>query len=248
MKTYIVEDESLARDRMTELIDNSIHDIEVIGSADTGKASIQEINKLKPELVFLDIQLLDMTGFQVLEHLIYKPLVIFTTAYHSYAIEAFDHLAVDYLLKPIAQEKFDQSLKKLFSLMDRSTTKDFSNLGQLINQKKAKRTTISIKKNDKIILVDLDVIAYAASEDKYVQIVLQNNKKYLITKSLSNLISEFPDNFLRVHRSYIINCIKVYEIHKHFKGRYVFKLSDNDRTSITSSESYLSDIKRKFDL
>jgi len=248
MKAYIVEDEVLATNRMNQLISENLHDIEVVGSSQTGKHAIKEINATKPDLLFLDIQLLDMSGLDLLKHLVYQPFVIFTTAYREYAIEAFDHFAVDYLLKPISQDRFDTAIKKLLTLKDKSTLHTNPKFEPKQEKKIKKRTSFSIKKNDKIILVDIDNVAWIKAEDKYVEIGEKNGKSHLLSKTLKNLIEELPENFIRIHRSYIINKNYVYEIHKHFKGRYVFKLSDTDRSSITSSETYLAEIKRKFDL
>lgn len=245
MTTYIVEDEKLAADRMMQLINNSLHDIKVMGTSQTGKQAVKEINMLKPEVIFLDIQLLDMTGFDVLSHLVYQPYVIFTTAYNQYAVDAFSHIAVDYLLKPLTQEKLDQAIKKLQTLKDRSL--QTSNTVQISQPKIKKRTSFSIKKNDKIILVDIDNVAWCEAADKYVEIGEKNGKIHLITKTLKQLEKELPEQFVRIHRSYIINKDFVYEIHKHFKGRYIFYLNDKDRSSITSSESYAAEIKERFD-
>ncbi|MFT6334073.1 MAG: two-component system LytT family response regulator [Halioglobus sp.] len=248
MKAYVVEDEKLASNRLKQLILNGIYDLEIIGESQTGKQAIKEINKLKPELIFLDIQLLDMTGFDVLQNLVYQPYIIFTTAYHQYAIDAFDHFAVDYLLKPIEQDKFNRSLNKLLKMKDKTSMQSYDSVNTLIKQKATKRTSFSIRKNDKITLVDIDNVAWIKSEDKYVKIGVKNGKTHLLNKTLKQLENELPESFFRIHRSYIINKDFVFEIHKYFKGRYVFKLNDNDRSSITSSASYLIGIKEKFDL
>jgi two-component system LytT family response regulator len=248
MKAYIVEDEKLAGNRLKQLILDGTHDLEIIGESQKGKEAIKEINSLKPELIFLDIQLLDMTGFDVLQNLVYQPYIIFTTAYHQYAIDAFEHFAVDYLLKPIEQDKFNKSIKKLLKMMDKTSMQSFDSVNTWIKQNVKKRTSFSIKKNDKITLVDIDNVAWIKAEDKYVEIGEKNGKSHLLNKTLKLLETELPENFVRIHRSYIINRDFVFEIHKYFKGRYVFKLNDNDRSSITSSESYLSEIKEKFEL
>lgn len=248
MKSYIVEDEKLAGNRLKQLIKDGIHDLEILGESQTGKQAIKEINRFKPELIFLDIQLLDMTGFDVLQNLVYQPFVIFTTAYHEYAIDAFDHFAVDYLLKPIDQDKFNNSLKKLLKLRDKTSIQTYDSMNTWIKKESRKRTSFSIKKNDKITLVDIENVAWIKADDKYVEIGEKSGKSHLLNKTLKQLENELPDSFVRIHRSFIINKDYVYEIHKYFKGRYVFKLSDNDRSSITSSESYLSEIKEKFEL
>lgn len=248
MKAYIVEDEKLAGNRLKQLILDGIHDLEIISESQTGKKAIKEINQLKPEVVFLDIQLLDMTGFEVLKNLVYQPYIIFTTAYHQYAIDAFEHFAVDYLLKPIDQDRFNKSINKLLKMKDKTSIQSYESVDNWIKQKTKKRTSFSIKKNEKITLVDVDNVAWIKAEDKYVEIGEKNGKSHLLSKTLKQLESELPESFIRIHRSYIINRDYVYEIHKYFKGRYVFKLNDTDRSSITSSESYLSEIKEKFEL
>ena len=124
----------------------------------------------------------------------------------------------------------------------------FESVNTWIKQKAKKRTSFSIKKNDKITLVDIDNVVWIKAEDKYVKIGEKNGKTHLLNKTLKQLENELSESFVRIHRSYIINKGFVFEIHKYFKGRYVFKLNDNDRSSITSSESYLTEIKEKFDL
>src|SRR5689334_1335908 len=112
-KAIVIDDEPAARRLMKNLLLEHNDTIEVIAEAGTGKEAIAKIEELKPELIFLDIQMPDLTGFEVIEKLTHKPNIIFTTAYEQYAIKAFETFSIDYLLKPIKEERLQQSIDKL---------------------------------------------------------------------------------------------------------------------------------------
>lgn len=247
MKAIVVEDEYPALNRMKELIEASSHQIEWVKEAMTGREAISLINANKVDVIFLDIQLPDMMGFDILPHLSYNPLIIFTTAYHEYALKAFEYYAIDYLLKPVTQERFDRAIQKLIDLKPSNPLESFGKIEEWMRQQiKQKNQSFPIKKKDRIILIDYDDIVYLKAEDKYVNVVLKTGEKHLITRSLTQLELEFPEGFLRVHRSYIVNRHFVYEIHKHFKGRFVLKLSDRANNSITTGEMYGAKVKGAF--
>ena len=110
-RAFLVEDEAPARLRVKKLLSNYSTEVEIVGEADHGRAAIAKIEKLKPEVLFLDVQLPDMTGFEVLEKLSYQPMVIFATGYEAFAIQAFETCSVDYLVKPFDQERFEKAIQ-----------------------------------------------------------------------------------------------------------------------------------------
>src|ERR1700745_848565 len=112
-KAIVIDDEPAARRLMKNLLQEHIDVIEIIDEAGTGKEAIEKIERLKPDLIFLDIQMPDLTGFEVIEQLNEKPNIIFTTAYEQYAIKAFENFSIDYLLKPIKEERLEQAINKL---------------------------------------------------------------------------------------------------------------------------------------
>ena len=248
MKTAIlIEDEFPARLRLKQLLENSKSEINLLAEADTGKIAIELIEEKKPDLIFLDIQLPDMTAFDLLKKLSYKPWIIFTTAYSEYALKAFENLAIDYLVKPIEQIRFDQAIEKLSKWEDPKNL-DLSLMKDLIqNLNKPKPAlSLSIKKKDKIILVDFDHVSYFQSADKYVNVYLKNGDKHLLSKTLNQLSSTLPKNFIRVHRSYIVNISLITEIQKYFKGKFILQLNDSQLTKITTGETYTIVIKEEF--
>jgi len=245
-RTIIVEDEALARARLRKHLANHTNLITVIGEADNGEDGLQLINSEKPDLIFLDIQMPVMTGFEMLRSLDHMPKIIFTTAYEEYAIKAFEENSVDYLLKPIRAERLEKALDKLQQMAGASTQAvDFSNLLQQLNQVKQAPafTSITITSGDRIIPIPLENVAFFHAEDKYVFLHDFHGKKYIVDYTLSALQEKLPDQFTRVHRAHIINRDKVLEIRKGFNGRFVFRMINPDKTRIESGTSYSSKIR-----
>ena len=143
-KAFIVEDEPLASIRLQKMLETYVDTITLIGEANQGALAIEQIEKLRPDAVFLDIQLLDMTGFEVLNHLTYQPFVIFTTAYEQYAIQAFDTYAVDYLVKPYRLERFKRAIDKLLKFGKDSSKIDFQQLEQIIHPEEKNTPSFSL--------------------------------------------------------------------------------------------------------
>lgn len=245
IKAIIIDDERLARKRVRELLAKYPAEIQLVGEADNGATAIAVIEKEQPQLLFLDIQMPDMSGFEMLEQLSYQPRIIFTTAYQKYAIEAFEKLSIDYLVKPLTEERFDKAIEKLRLLQSDIKKEDVQQLLDLIkNQAKPKKTfSLPIKKGDKIILVDYEDIAYLNAADKYVNVVLINGQIYLSNKTMTQLEIMVPDTFIRVHRSYLINQNYIAEIEKYFKGTLILTLSDKNKTAIKTGETYSENVK-----
>lgn len=242
-RSVVVEDEQLASQYLCELI-RSHSDISIIGSADVGHKAITLINKERPDLVFLDIQLPDMTGFEVLEQLDYQPMVIFTTAYEKYAIQAFESFCVDYLVKPITPDRFHQSLDKL-SRIQQPQSLDFNKLTIALQALKDEKkiSAIPITIGDKIILVECESITHISGEDKYVRLHTTSGKSHLSNKTLNQMASNLPMNFIRAHRSHIINKDHITEIRKYFKGNLMLHMADTDGSIITTSSQYKDSVK-----
>jgi len=244
-KAFIIEDEFPARQRVKKLLNEYSTDVNLIGEADNGKNAIEQIALLRPDVLFLDIQLPDMTGFEILAALTYQPLVIFTTAYEDYAIKAFESYSIDYLVKPFDANRFQQAMDKLKKMGTQQKSVDFQNLEKLLQQHQSKITPISlpIKKGDKIILLDHEDIIYLKAEDKYVRIFTKNGKDHLSEKSMIKLEEKLPDIFIRVHRSFMVNRNYIAEVRKYFKGKLILQLRDKEQTTITTGEKYSSHVK-----
>jgi len=249
-KTIVIDDEPAARRLMKNLLQEHSDVVEIIGEASNGKEAIEKIGKLKPDLIFLDIQMPDLTGFEVIEQLNEKPNIIFTTAYEQYAIKAFETFSIDYLLKPIKEERLAQSIEKLKKFGRFNQSIDVNGLQEIIRQFQApkKATALPIKTGDRINLIRYENIAYLEAQDKYVCVFTLEGQKYLTDQSLTILEEKLPSSFCRIHRSYIINKEKIREMHRHFSGRYLFVMDDKALTRITSGRTYQDVFRSEFGL
>jgi two-component system LytT family response regulator len=249
-KAIVIDDEPAARRLMRNLLQEHSDIVNVIGEAGNGREAIQKIEELKPDLIFLDIQMPDLTGFEVIEKLNHKPNIIFTTAYEQYAIKAFETFSIDYLLKPIKEERLQQSIGKLKAFGKMDSPIDVSGLQQIIQQFRApqKATALPIKTGDRIVLLRYENIAYMEAQDKYVFVFTYDGQKHLTDQSLTTLSEKLPSQFHRIHKSYIINKERIREMHRHFNSRYLFIMEDKTGTRITSGRTYHDAIRSEFGL
>jgi two-component system, LytTR family, response regulator len=249
-KAIVIDDEPAARRLMKNLLQEHAAVVQVIAEAGNGKEAVQKIEELNPDLIFLDIQMPDLTGFEVIEKLSRKPNIIFTTAYEQYAIKAFETFSIDYLLKPIKEERLSQSIEKLKQFGRLNTSLDVAGLQEIIRQFQAptKTTALTIKSGDRIILLRFETIAYLEADDKYVYVYTADGQKYLTDQSLASLSEKLPSQFYRIQKSYIINKDKIREMHRHFNGRYLFIMDDKAGTRLTSGRTYHEEIKTEFGL
>ena len=247
-KAIVIDDEPAARRLMRNLLLEYKEMVQVVAEAGTGKEAVEKIEELNPDLIFLDIQLPDLTGFEVIEQLSRKPNIIFTTAYEQYAIKAFETFSIDYLLKPIKEERLQQSMQKLkdFGRLNRSI--DVSSLQEIIRQIQSppKTTALSIRTGDRITLLRFENIAYLEAQDKYVYIYTNDGQKFLTDQSLNALLDKLPAQFYRIQKSYIINKDRIKEMHRHFNGRYLFIMDDQPASRLTSGRTYHDGIKTEF--
>ncbi|MEO6684370.1 MAG: response regulator, partial [Dyadobacter sp.] len=213
IRTLLVDDEDIAIYRLKKAL-GSYSQIKIVGEANDGKTAARLINDLRPELVFLDIQMPEMNGFEVLDYLDYLPLIVFVTAYEEYAIKAFEKNSLDYLLKPVENERLAVTVKRV---LENKTGEEnvLEKIKSLIGENRPKDniTTIPVKSGNKITLIAVSDICFFEAKDKYVFIHTADGEK-LVDYPLGYLQERLPDQFLRVHRSFIINKLKIREIHK----------------------------------
>lgn len=249
-KAIVIDDEPAARRLMKSLLLEHADIVTVIDEAGNGREAIKKIEELKPDLIFLDIQMPDLTGFEVIEQLSHKPNIIFTTAYEQYAIKAFDTFSIDYLLKPIKEERLQQSIEKLKQFGRLNQSFDISGLQEIIKQLQApqKSTALPIKTGDRIVLLKYENIAYLEAQDKYVFIFTTEGQKHLTDQSLTALSEKLPFQFYRIQKSFIINKDKIKEMHRHFNGRFLFVMDDKAATRLTSGRTYHDSIRSEFGL
>lgn len=243
-KTLVIDDEPPARKRLLKLLENFTDTFEVIGVAENGFLAKEKIEALKPDLIFLDIEMPELTGFEVLDTLTYTPIVIFCTAYDQYSLKAFETNSIDYLVKPVRIERLQQSVNKLKLFSKNLPNQNIVSLLKELSAKKEERlmTSITVKKEGKLIFIKLEEVSHFSANERYVA-VHSKSGSFLTEESLAGLEQKLPDNFLRVHRAAIINKNYVRDVQKYFNSRYVITLQDKKGTRITSGRSYTSQIK-----
>jgi two-component system LytT family response regulator len=245
--TLIVDDERIARSRMVKLLEQHSDRIDIIGEAENGMVGLEKINTLRPQLVFLDIEMPGLTGFEMLQKVTAQPKIIFTTAYDEYALKAFEENSIDYLIKPIHPERLEKAINKLHQLDSFSALQQLAQ--QLSNNTRPRAlNTLSVSIGNKIVLVKIENIIVFKAEDKYVTVFDTDGNKHIITQTLNYLEGQLPPNFIRVHRTYIINKDKIVEIRKTFNSRYQFIMQGIADESIQTGTSYTTEVKKMFSL
>lgn len=239
----IVDDEKLARDLLKEYLEN-YPDIEVLDEADQGTDAVEKIDKLKPDIVFLDVQMPGMTGFDVLEDIEHEPYVIFVTAYDQYAIKAFEKNAVDYLLKPLDEERFRNAVNRAL----KRKTLEHSSIEDLLSSMKSERkgtydTHIFVQKSEKLFNLPVDEIVYLEASGDYT--IITTKADQFVSSSGIGKLEEIlnPEVFIRVHRSTIVNVNYLKEIERHFNGGMVVKMQSGK--SFPVSRTYAKLIRKK---
>jgi two-component system LytT family response regulator len=230
MKVLIIDDERLARKELGNLL-AEYKDIEILGEAANADEAEELIDKLNPDLIFLDIQMPGKTGFELLETLERTPKVIFTTAYDEYALKAFEFNALDYLLKPIEPKRLTESVNKIRKEVE----------AQEEQQKKTSQLTVNdqvfVKDGDNCWFVKLKDVRLFESDGNYIKVYFDKNKP-MIHKSL-NALDEKLDNkhFFRVSRKHIINLEWIDEIETWFNGGLMVKLKGGDKVEVSRRQA-----------
>ncbi len=202
---FIAEDEPLARETIRDAV-NQRPELRLIGEAADGASALEQINRLQPEVLFMDIQMPEMTGLEVLKRIDYRPSIIFTTAYDQYAVAAFELNALDYLLKPFTRERFNAAVDRLQENIETASTPTMiAALHQAAEPNKAPLQRILVKDRGHIFPVNVNDIAYLKSDAKYTGIYVAD-KTYLVRLGLSELAERLdPQRFVRIHRSVTVN-------------------------------------------
>lgn len=243
--TIIIDDEAPARAGLENLLKAFPETFNVIDSAQNITEAKEKITTQNPDIIFLDIEMPGQTGFDLLAQLKTIPIVVFCTAYDQYALEAFETNSIDYLVKPVKLERIKKTIQKLKTFDKSSTSEDILTILKEITSRKEikKMTSITVKKNDKLIFVKLDDVAFFEADNNYTNIYCESGI-YLSTESISNLENKLPDNFIRIHRGIIINKEYVNNIQKYFNSRYIITLNNKKQSSVTSGRSYMNAIKK----
>ncbi|MBV6643904.1 MAG: LytTR family transcriptional regulator DNA-binding domain-containing protein [Cyclobacteriaceae bacterium] len=240
MTALVIDDERLARTELIKLL-NEHKEIEVVDEAINVDDAIEKINKLNPEVLFLDIQMPGKTGFELLEQLETVPQVVFTTAYDEFALKAFDYNALDYLLKPIQPERLSDCVQKLVAKPQIAQTEDPSAKRKLVGNDQ-----VFVKDGDKCWFVRLEDIRLFESDGNYIKVYFQNFKP-MIHKSLNALDERLDDRtFFRASRKHIINLGWVETIETWFNGGLLVQLKGGEKVEVSRRQA--SKFKEKMSL
>tara|TARA_R110000868_G_scaffold68720_1_gene203188 strand:- start:14714 stop:15475 length:762 start_codon:yes stop_codon:yes gene_type:complete len=247
--TIIIDDEPPAREGLLNLLGNFPETFQVVDMAQNGTEAKEKIAKLKPDVIFLDIEMPGLTGFELLEQLEIIPMVVFCTAYDQYALKAFETNSVDYLVKPIQLERLQRTVNKLKLFKGVQNSQHILDaIKQIAAQKEIPQmTSITVKKGDRLVFIKLEAISYFKVTENYITIHT-NAGSHLIEQSLSQMEQKLPSYFLRVHRAIIVNTTYIMEIQKYFNSRYIIKLNNLKKTPITTGRSYNEAIKHWMDI
>jgi two-component system LytT family response regulator len=247
IRTLVVDDEPLARQRVVSLLKN-YPEIQLVGESRNGDEAVEDINSKKPDLIFLDIEMPGLDGFGVVANidLNYKPFIIFATAYNQYALKAFNIHAIDYLLKPFDDDRFDEAIeiaKKQISLKNSSNFNE--KLMQLINEFNTspdnyiRQFKIKLRGREKFIKTD--ELHFIEAEGNYLMLHHENGRD-LYRSTMASIEKDLnPNRFLRIHRSYFINTLFLKHIHYISNNEYKVLLKNGKE--IVSGRSYKDSIK-----
>ncbi len=236
MTAIIIEDEQPARELVKNYL-KAFSSVNLLGEFSDGFSGIKAINELHPDLVFLDIQMPKLTGFEMLEILDQTPEIIFTTAYDQFAIKAFEMNAVDYLLKPFSKERFGQAIEKA---LDRFSKKQMSheNIKELkkhVQNHLDKLERVVVKTGSKIKVIPVEDIVCLESQDDYVMIYTSSGK-FLKQETMKHFEEHLDSgNFIRVHRSYIVRLDAIVQLELYEKGSYLAVLSTGAKVKVSDS-------------
>ena len=239
IRAIIIDDEYLARELLKDYI-NEKGGIEILAECSDGFAGLKAIQELKPQLLFLDIQMPKLNGFELVELLDSKPEIIFCTAYDQFAIKAFELNAIDYLLKPFSFERFNDAVDKALNRIEIANIKGFvgssvEKLKEHLDENEGLINRIVAKTRNTIVVLPAHQINYIEAQDDYVMIYV-NGAHYLKQKTLSYYENHLdPKDFLRVHRSYIIRLDQLVRIEPYEKSGYIIILKSGDRIPVSRS-------------
>jgi two-component system response regulator LytT len=253
LRAVLVDDEQLAREELTYLL-GQVGDVEVLGQAGNGVEALATIDRLQPDVVFLDVQMPGLTGFEVARRLLDAQAashIIFVTAYDQHAIEAFEVNAVDYLLKPVDPARLELAVQRarrriatdrLNSEADGgipdSLNVRLEKIVQLVADRQSRRERLAIKVGERFLLVQSEEIIYASLVDEGIAVVTNQHAGTSNYRTLDELQARLdPAVFWRVHRSHLVNINKIKEIVPWFSRNYILRMKDEKTTEIPVSRT-----------
>src|SRR5205809_1464036 len=256
LRAVLVDDEQLARDELGYLL-GQVGGIEVIGQAGNGVEALTAIDRLQPDVVFLDVQMPGLTGFEVARRMLDTRVaahIIFVTAYDQYAIEAFEVNAVDYLLKPVDPSRLEAAIQRAHRriALDRTarpadagdslagvSPAQLEKIVEIVAERRHRRERLALKVGERFLLVQADEVIYASLADDVITVVAGKHTGTSSCRTLDELQEQLdPGVFWRVHRSHLVNINKVKEIVPWFNRNYILRMKDEKATEIPVSRNH----------
>jgi DNA-binding LytR/AlgR family response regulator len=248
LRALIVDDERLAREELAYLLERR-GDVDVVGQAASGVEALGLFEDLEPHVVFLDVQMPGMTGFEVARQLVQRQVpveIVFVTAFDHYAIEAFQVNAVDYLLKPVDPTRLEQALQRAGRRLAAERVpggtslknEDLERIVQLVSERQSRRERLAVRVGERFLLVNAEDVIYASVVEDAITIVAGNLAGTSNYRTLDELHSHLdPNVFWRVHRSHLVNINKIKEIVPWFSRNYILRMKDAKSTEIPVSRA-----------
>ena len=242
LRALVVDDEQLARDELCFQLEQ-LGGVEITGQAGNGVEAIDAIERLRPDVVFLDIQMPGLSGFEVARRVVALGLsthIVFVTAFDQYALEAFEVNAVDYLLKPVDPARLEQALQRARRRIDAKAplNEHIEKIVKLVGDRQQWRGQVAVKVGERFLLVQTDDMIYASLNGDTISIVTGQVSGTSNYRTLDELQARLdPDVFWRVHRSHLVNINKIKEIVPWFSRNYILRMKDGKGTEIPVSRS-----------
>ncbi|MET0645675.1 MAG: LytTR family DNA-binding domain-containing protein [Pyrinomonadaceae bacterium] len=256
LRAFLVDDEPLALRRLGRLL-RAAGGVEIVGSATDPGEALKALSAEPVDVLFLDIEMPGMNGFELLAKLDSQPLVIFTTAYDRYALHAFEVNSIDYLLKPVEPPQLDRALRKLAQLRDlagslTARTQFQSLISRLVREfappPRRAADRICSRVGDRIVFIEPDEVTHFYSKDR-LTFAATGSKQYVVDYTIAELEERLaPRGFLRVHRATLLNLSHVGELHRWFGGRMIVRLKDKERTELTVARDQVKTLKERLGL
>ncbi|MCU7495924.1 MAG: response regulator [Ignavibacteria bacterium] len=236
ISAIIIDDEPLAREIIKAYL-KSIPQVEVTSECSNGFEGIKAINEFKPDLIFLDVQMPKISGFEMLELLDELPVVIFTTAYDQYALKAFETNAADYLLKPFSEERLKEAISKasLFLSDKKKNSETISKVFEQMDKQQEFLERVVVKNGPKIHIIPSDKILYIEAQDDYVMLYTTEGR-FLKQKTMKFFEDHLnPEEFIRIHRSYLVRISEIKQIELFEKDSYRLQVSGGKFLPVSKS-------------
>ena len=246
MRVFVLDDEPLAVRRLRRILEETGR-VEVAGAASDPVDAVEWLSANKVDVLFLDIQMPGMNGFEALSKLNPQPLVVFTTAYDEYALKAFEVNSIDYLLKPVEERHLGRALDKIERLRAGGFAQDLaSQLASLMrSQQSAYPERIASRLGERVQFLDLDQVTHFFAQHKLTYAATRN-KNHVVNYSISELEQKLdPKQFCRIHRSTLLNLAYIQELDGWFEGRVLARLKDDKRTELQVSRDRVQELKKR---